>query len=172
VKTVQWNEPRAYRRAIRRQASPPDPKEPLKIAAGVFVAMLLLRALVALRPDPDAHPPGWELTLAVAAAFALTAAYGMPQLSALVMQNVVLVSDKGVNCNTAFGGGVRLRYWSWDQIAYCVYWTSTAEGSPRPVLSLMSADGETLETFAVAPNVDMEALRAVIARNARELRTA
>lgn len=172
VRHIQWAEPRAYRRAIDNPGPQPPPTRSLVFAGTTFVVVLTLRGLFGLRPNPGASPPSWAMSVAVAAAIALVLAYLLPLFAKVVTVNTVIVSDKGVNCNTVWGPGIRLRYWNWDQVACCVSWTTTIEGSPRPVFSLMGASGETLETFALARTVDLEALRILIERSGRELRSA
>ena len=128
ARQVQWAEPRAYRRAMEKRGPQPHPTQSLLFAGVTFLVILLLRALFGLRPEPGANPPGWAMSVAVAAAIALMLAFGMPLLAKLVSRNIVIVSDKGVNCNTIWGSGIRLRFWGWDRVSYCVSWTSTVEG--------------------------------------------
>src|SRR5690242_13359631 len=62
------------------------------------------------------HPPGWELTVAIAAGVAFFAAYGLPALMSLMPGSIVILSDKGVNNNVHTGRGWSIRFWPWEDI--------------------------------------------------------
>ena len=80
---LQWHEPASYRRAIYFHNERTRPLDSAKFAITAFLILIGLRLLVGLHPDPDAHPPGPGITVAVAFVFALLVAYGLPALMSL-----------------------------------------------------------------------------------------
>lgn len=148
MKQLQWHEPAAYRRAIFYSNERKDPTSSLKLAGFVFLLMLGLRLIVP--SQPDAHPPGWPASLALAVGVALVVAYGMPALMSILPGSIVILSEKGVNNNVMTGRGVNIRFWPWDKIAYGSASAETVGGRTYELLSFYGHNEELLWTAAVA----------------------
>lgn len=114
MKPLLWHQPAAYHRAIYLHNERTRPFESAKFAVGAFLALIGVRFIAGMRPAPDAHPPGWGSTAAVATVFAIFVAYGLPALMSLLSGSVVILSDKGVNSNKRVGLGWAIRFWAWD----------------------------------------------------------
>src|SRR5258708_5677504 len=121
----------------------------IKLAGIVFVVMLGLRLLVGLRPDPEAHPPGWAVTTAVAAGVATFVAYGLTALMSLMPGSIVILSYKGVNNNVHTGRGWSIRFWSWEEIDHLSAHMDTAGGKTYEVVTLHGSENSVLVTLAL-----------------------
>lgn len=154
MKQLLWHEPAKYRRAKYNQLEALDPMRSVKFALFAFFFILGCRWLGGLNPAPDAHPPGWIVSTGMAFAIALFTAYVLPRLIGLFANSIVILSEKGVNNNTV-GHGVRVRFWSWSEIAFCHAWTETLNNDQYPVLSFCDNGGIVLATLARSEKVSL-----------------
>ena len=120
----------------------------LKFAGFAFLMLAGLRLLAGF--GADSHPPPWPQTIAVAVAVALFLVYGIPALMSLLPGSIVIVSEKGINNNVMSGRGWAIRFWPWDEIAYCSIAMDNAGGKSYKVLSLHADDDCILATVALS----------------------
>jgi len=169
MRQLQWHEPAAYRRAIYYENERKDPLSSLKFAGIVFLVMLGSRYMVGLRPDPDAHPPGWAITIGIAAGVALLAAYGLPALMSLMPGSIVILSDKGVNNNVHTGRGWSIRFWPWEQIDHLSAHTDNAGAKDYEVVTLHGIDGVALVTLALDGKVALKDIEEYALRRGKQV---
>ncbi len=163
MKQLQWHEPAAYRRALflARMRSHPMKSQSLAFAAAVFAAMLALRAIV--DRNPEAHPPGILPSIAIALMIALVAVYGLPLFITLLPGSIVILSEKGVNNNVILGWGVRIHFWAWEKISYCVAGVQTVNGNSYQIITLHGSNDEALTTVALAQKPTLNDVAAYLA---------
>ena len=149
-----WHEPAQYCRAKYNQMEALDPLRSVKFALFAFVFILGCRWLGGLHPAPDAHPPGWSITTAMAFGIALFVAYVLPRIVGLFATSIVILSEKGVNNNTV-GPVVRIRFWPWSEIAFCYVWTEALNDDRYPVLSFCDSRSIVLTTLARSEKVPL-----------------
>jgi len=169
MRELQWHEPAAYRRAIYYENERKDPLISLKFAGIVFVVMLGLRYFVGLRPDPDAHPPGWGVTAAIAAGVAVFTAYGLPAMMSLMPGSIVILSDKGVNNNVHTGRGWSIRFWPWEEIDHLSAHMDTAGGKAYQVIALHGSDDAALVTLALGTKTTLQDVEEYALRRGKQL---
>ena len=134
MKAFQWNELASYPRAIYYEKERSDPEDSAKLAGSSFPIVLELRFLAGLRSN--AHPPAWPISTGVVALMALFAAYGLLTLMSLLPGSIVIISDKGISNNKMTERGWQIRFWPWDQIAYCTVSMDSVGGKTYEVLSV------------------------------------
>ncbi|HLJ55237.1 MAG TPA: hypothetical protein VKT77_09365 [Chthonomonadaceae bacterium] len=167
MKPLQWHEPAAYRRAKHYALERSNPWRSAGFAGVAFLVMLALRAMA--QHGPDAHPPPWPQSVAVAAVLALVVAYALPALALLLPGSIVILSEKGVNNNVMAGRGWSIRFWAWDKIARAAIEPDTAGGRTYRTLALYDAGGGRLAALAIPDRLDAAEIDAFLSRygNAR-----
>lgn len=166
MKAFQWHEPASYRRAIYYENERSDPGDSAKFAGSSFLIVLGLRFLAGL--GSNAHPPAWPVSIGVAALIALFTAYGLPTLMSLLPGSIVIISDKGINNNKMTGRGWQIRFWPWEQIAYCTVSMDSVGGKTYEVISLCAEDGHVLVTLAFTDRSASEQLNDFLRANGKQ----
>ena len=156
-----WHEPAKYRRAKFRQREKYNPMESVRFAAFAFVVILALRGLAGMRPAPDAHPPGWLPTVGVALGVAVFVAYILPRLESLLANSIVILSEKGVNNNSVWGGAT-IRFWPWEKVDYCYVWTEQLYDRSYPVLSFCDSENIVLATVCRSDKVPLSEVEKIL----------
>jgi hypothetical protein len=146
MKDFQWHEPASYRRAISYENERRNPQASAKFAGVAFAIVLGLRFIFGRQTD--SHPPAWSASVAIAALIALFAAYGLPAVVSLLPASIVIFSEKGVNNNVMTGRGWNIRFWPWEQIAYCTVGVDSAGGRTYEVIYMHAVDNRLLATLA------------------------
>ena len=156
-----WREPRAYRRAKYNQLEKLDPWWSISFALFTFLTLIGFRFLAGLRPERGAHPPEWSLSIAMAFLLALFIAYVLPRLVGLMANSLVILSEKGVNHNSVWGG-VTIRFWQWSRVAFCYIWTERINHDTYPVLSFCDEQGVVLTTVCCGEMVSLSDIEAFL----------
>lgn len=167
MKDLQWHEPAAYRRAIYYQNERADPLNSLKFAGVTFLLMLGFRYLVGTGPNPN--PPPWPTSILVATAVAVFMAYGVPALMSLLPGSIVILSEKGINNNVMTGRGWSIRFWPWDEIAYCSTAVDTAGGKDYDVITVHDNTGHILATLALSGRPPLAAVEGYLYAHGKKL---
>ena len=149
-----WHEPREYRRAKYNQLEKHNPWQSVRFACFTFLAILGFRFLAGLRPERGAHPPEWLLSIAMAFSIAIFIAYILPRMVGVMANSIVILSEKGVNNNSVWGG-VTIRFWQWSRVAFCYIWTEHVNNKPYPVLSFCDPQGIVLTTLCCSDKVPL-----------------
>ena len=156
-----WHEPAKYCRAKYSQMEALAPLRSVKFALFTFFFILGCRWLGGLHPAPDMHPPGWSISTAMAFGIALFVAYILPRIIGLFANSIVILSEKGVNNNTV-GLGMRVRFWPWNEIAFCYVWTEALDGDQYSVLSLCDGSSIVLTTLARSEKIPLSEIERVL----------
>jgi hypothetical protein len=140
--------------AVNGQQSNQTKWTPFKHAGFVLAVCLGARATGGME-GANPNLPGWLPTIAVATAIALVLAFALPWLVARMGNSLVILSDKGVN-NNIVGRSVSIRFWPWDEIAFCTIANVSLNGESYRTFRLHGAQGQVLATFGVGsgPSVD------------------
>ena len=149
-----WHEPPGYRRAKYNQLEKLDPWKSVRFAVFAFLTILGMRYWAGFSPEPGKHPPEWPLSIAMAFSVALFVAYILPRLVGLLANSIVILSEKGVNNNTVWGG-VTIRFWQWNSVAFCYIWTESINNRNYPVLSFCDSQGIVLTTLCCSDKVSL-----------------
>jgi len=161
---LQWDEPRGYRRAQNRMVGRGDRLKTLGYAGFCFVMLLALRGLAGIHPAPDAHPPGWGITLLVAVVGAFMIAFVVPAIMNYAATAVVILSEKGINHNVVWGRGLRVGFWAWDTLGECKIGHDTAEGRTYRVLHIIDQNGDEVKTIAIPDSISDVRVQEALAR--------
>ena len=156
-----WHEPARYCRAKYNRMEALAPLRSVKFALFAFLVILGCRWLGGLHPAPDMHPPGWSISTAMAFGIALFVAYVLPHFIGLFANSIVILSEKGVNNNTV-AHGVRVRFWSWSEIAFCYVWTEALDNERYPVLSFCDNRSIVLTTLARSEKIPLSEIERVL----------
>lgn len=144
---LQWQEPRAFRRAEYRERQKQNPWDAPKTAAVSFAIILALRGFVGLT-RPNANLLGWGPITLLALAVGFVVAYVLPFALGYLAVSLVILSEKGVN-NNIVGHGATIYFWPWDQIGHCSFDQKTTGGRSFACLFLHDHQGEVIEALAL-----------------------
>ena len=156
-----WHEPAKYRRIKFRQAEKANPLESIKLTLFSSIVLLGLRWLVGFRPAEGARLPEWPAVFGASIGLGIFVAYGMPRLEGLFANSIVILSEKGVNNNSVWGGAT-IRFWAWEKIAFCYHWREELNGEAYPVLSFCDSDSIVLSTLCMSRSVPIEEVAALL----------
>lgn len=161
-KALQWSEPVAYSRALYQKSGQGGHAEPVIRAVVVFLGILVLRFVSGMHPSPDAHPPGWIVTAAIALAAALFFSFVLPQLILRMPSVNVIVSHKGINRNRREGMLFRYSFYPWDQISACSFGTSSYLEAPGRELRIHNLTGAVVATAGLSSKPNEHEIGALI----------
>lgn len=162
---LMWTEPAAYRRSRFQKIEHAQPAKPLLFACFVFLALIVVRFMAGLSPQPGHNPPGWPMVIPVCLAVAVFSAYVLPRIAGQLTKYIAILSDKGVNLNST-GFQTKFRFYPWDSIGHCQFATEALGDVTFEVVNLFDKDGNWIRDLALNGNRD-EVRRYIASRGIR-----
>ena len=156
---LQWQEPKAFRRAEYRARQKQNPWESPKTAVICFAVIFALGAFAKLGKPDNPNMLTWPWLALLSAAVGIGIAYLLPLMLGYISVSLVILSEKGIN-NNIVGRGATIYFWSWDEVAYCSFGEKVTGGKSFPCLLLYADDGQVLVELALAVKPSAEEVRA------------
>lgn len=164
--TLYWTEPNAFHRhaSAERRRSGTRPRGLGLGLAGLATFGLLMAATVSFAQRVGRGERFDNLRtvipVALAMAAALFMAFGWPHILNRLIRATILLSDRGVSCDTPAGRGVSVSRWDWDEIARARLVRAEVGGQSRPALELLAKDGTRLGRLGLADEPTSEQIAA------------